>query len=98
MFLYWLFASWCLLRLVTKDNVTEFRKEGAHEGLGEEIGQHVLSGTVAHLDVIRLQAIGDPEESMVNVLGALPRGGPPVGGQLDGALVVLLKIAVNRSK
>lgn len=77
--------------LIAEDNVAEFTKKGALEGLGEEVGEHGRGVTVAHGDVVLIQAVFDPEMANVDVTRTLACGGATIAGKFDGTFVVLFE-------
>ena len=73
-----------------EDGVPELQELGALEGLGEEIGEHVVGRTEHYLGLALSDDIGDEEVSDIDMAGLLTARGPTVDLELDGALVVLV--------
>jgi hypothetical protein len=68
---------------------TEFLELSTLEGLGEEIGHHVTSGTIFNTEFTILDPVGNKEVSDVDVTGAAAAGSASITFQQDGTLVVL---------
>ena len=85
-------------RITKSVNVTLTKNDGfkkpekmALEGFSEKISQHLGSGAMADLEVMRLDAVLEPKISNVDVTRLRASRGTAIGGKTNGAFVVLFK-------
>ena len=61
----------CLFLREIHDHLAEFQKQTSLEWLGEIVSYHFSAGTILHVQVTRVDSVGDKEVSDVEVSGAI---------------------------
>jgi hypothetical protein len=79
---------------IAQEDVTVTAEELALSRLGEKMGKHGVSGTVSGGNRVRAKAVGDPEIANIEMTGTGTSRRAAIGGELNGAFVVLVENVV----
>jgi hypothetical protein len=80
---------------ITQEDVTVTAKELTLSRFGEKVSEHGVSGTVSGGNRVRAEAVGNPEMADVEMTGTSTSGRAAIGGEFNGALIVLVENIVQ---
>ena len=79
--------------VVAEKNASETTEKVSLKGFREEVGEHGLSWTMDHLNIVEMKTVGDPKVTNIDMTRTLSTRSTTVAFQLDRAFVVLGELA-----